>query len=49
MKICGGVRPNVLSEESELGEILLLAEKSAFGSSIANYRGNSNKDNEKNM
>lgn len=38
--VCGGQRPNVLFEDSEFGRILLLAESSAFGSSIAGYRRN---------
>ncbi|MDO5695669.1 MAG: glycosyltransferase family 2 protein [Eubacteriales bacterium] len=40
---CGGPRPNVLFEKSDFGEMLLEAESSAFGSSIANYRTNEEK------
>lgn len=41
--VCGGKRPNILAEYSEFGEILLLSEKSAFGSSIAKYRNSDEK------
>ncbi|MFJ8260430.1 glycosyltransferase family 2 protein [Rummeliibacillus sp. NPDC094406] len=41
--ICGGYRPNIIDEQTPWKETLLLAEKSMFGSSIANYRRNSEK------
>lgn len=41
--VCGGKRPNILADYSEFGEILLLSEKSAFGSSIAKYRDSDKK------
>lgn len=41
--VCGGARPNILYEDSDLGRMLLLAESSAFGSSIAPFRNNNEK------
>lgn len=42
-KVCGGRRPNILAEYSEFGEMLLVAESTAFGSSIAKYRNGNKK------
>lgn len=36
--VCGGKRPNIIDESTPWKEILLLAESSMFGSSIASYR-----------
>lgn len=36
--ICGGKRPNIIDESTSWKELLLLAESSMFGSSIASYR-----------
>ena len=36
--VCGGVRPNIIDENTPWKELLLLAEQSMFGSSIASYR-----------
>lgn len=36
--VCGGVRPNIIDESTAWKELLLLAEQSMFGSSIATYR-----------
>ena len=36
--VCGGVRPNMIDEVTPWKELLLLAEQSMFGSSIASYR-----------
>ncbi len=37
-KISGGPRPNIISKDTPYSEMLLLAESSMFGSSIADYR-----------
>ena len=36
--VCGGVRPNIIDEHTSWKELLLLAEQSMFGSSIASFR-----------
>ena len=36
--VCGGMRPNMIDESTPWKELLLLAEQSMFGSSIASYR-----------
>lgn len=42
-KICGGYRPNIIDEDTLWKRMLLLAETSMFGSSIAPYRRNCEK------
>ena len=41
--VVGGVRPNIVDEETQWKDTLLLAESSMFGSSIAAYRNNPGK------
>ena len=41
--VCGGPRPTIASPETDWSNTLLMAEESAFGSSIADYRGSSKK------
>lgn len=41
--ITGGYRPNIIEGDSKSAAVLLLAESSMFGSSIASYRRNSEK------
>lgn len=36
--VCGGYRPNIISDETKWNKMLLSAETSMFGSSIADYR-----------
>ena len=42
--VCGGPRPTIASPETDWSNTLLMAEESAFGSSIADYRGSSKKE-----
>ena len=42
--VCGGPRPTIASPETNWSNTLLMAEESAFGSSIADYRGSSKKE-----
>lgn len=39
-----GLRPTIASPETDWSNTLLMAEESAFGSSIADYRGSSKKE-----
>lgn len=41
--VCGGPRPTVANPDTPWTQTLLFAEESAFGSSVADYRGNSEK------
>lgn len=41
--ICGGYRPNIIEDTNNWNDMLLKAETSMFGSSIASYRRNINK------
>lgn len=45
--IVGGLRPNIIDEETPWKDTLLMAESSMFGSSIAPYRNGSGADEEK--
>ena len=45
--VVGGVRPNIVDEETPWKDTLLLAESSMFGSSIAPYRNGGNGTEEK--
>ena len=45
--VVGGVRPNIVDEETQWKDTLLLAESSMFGSSIAPYRNGGNGTGEK--
>lgn len=45
--VVGGVRPNIVDEETPWKDTLLLAESSMFGSSIAPYRNGGNGTGEK--
>ncbi|MFY9263641.1 MAG: glycosyltransferase family 2 protein [Arcanobacterium sp.] len=42
--VCGGPRPTKVADESNLQELLLLVEESAFGASFAKYRGEGTTD-----
>lgn len=42
-KITGGIRPNIIDEDTAWKRTLLMAESSLFGSSVASYRRNTGK------
>lgn len=42
--VCGGVRPNIIDEQTAWKKTLLCAEASMFGSSVASYRRHSHKE-----
>ena len=42
--VCGGVRPNIIDEQTPWKKTLLCAESSMFGSSIASYRRHSHQE-----